>query len=47
MKPRGIIVSTVVFSVLTLLLTGCPQPPYEPEFWVDSHGAAGVAMFLG
>ena len=47
MKSKGIMAYVIVLSIFALLVTGCPQPPYEPEFWVDTHGASGVAWFLG
>ena len=47
MRFKGIVLYTVACAVLVTLVTGCPQPPYEPEFKVDSHGATGVAWFLG
>jgi len=40
-------ICVVACSVLVTLVTGCPPQPYEPEFWVDTHGAAGVSWFLG
>jgi len=40
-------ICVVACSVLATLVTGCPEPPYEPEFKVDTHGASGVAWFLG
>jgi len=47
MKFKGVMICTVACAVIAAFVTGCPPQPYEPEFWVDSHGAGGVTRFLG
>jgi len=47
MRFKSRMICVVACSVLATLVTGCPEPPYEPEFKVDTHGASGVAWFLG
>jgi len=47
MMFKGITPHAAALSLLLMLTLGCPPQAYEPEYWVDTHGAAGVAMFLG